>query len=442
MAEKKVKIPENGINREEILRELEDIHKGDANWKEGRTWSLVYYAGEEHNEFLKKVYNTFFSENGLNPMAFPSLKRFEAEVLSMSADMLGGDDRVVGAMTTGGTESILMAVKTYREWGKAKKKIEKPEMVLPISAHPAFEKAAHYFSVKPVHYAVGEDYRADVAAARECINENTVLLVGSAPSYPHGVVDPIPELAALALEKEIGMHVDSCLGGYLLPFVKKLGYPIPDYDFRAPGVTSISADVHKYGFAAKGASVVLYKNAALRRHQFFVYPDWPGGLYGSPSMTGTRPGGSIAAAWAALRAFGVDGYMKNAEKIMNITIKLRDGVAAVPGVKIIGKPDMSVFAFTTDEVDVFAVADELEKRGWHIDRQQSPNCLHVMVTLAHEHISDQFVSDLKSSVEYLKENPTAAKQGSAPMYGMMATIPDRGMVKEFALEFLDSLYTV
>lgn len=445
MADKKVKLPAEGVSRKDILSMMDAMREKDADWHEGRTWSLVYHAGDEHTGFLKEAYAKFFSENGLNPMAFPSLKRFEAEVLSMAAHMLHGDAAVAGTMTSGGTESILMAVKTYRQWARATKKhIKEPEMILPLSVHPAFEKAAHYFDVKAVHIPVRDDFRADVDAARAAINENTILMVGSAPSYPQGVVDPIPELAAVAQEHGLGFHVDSCLGGFLLPFVKKLGYPIPDFDFSVPGVTSMSADIHKYGFAAKGASVVIYKSEKLRKHQFFVYADWPGGLYASPSMAGTRPGGSIAAAWAAMNAMGESGYLDNARRIMKTTEALQKGVGAIPGLTVLGKPDMSVFAFTSTEkaVDTYAVADALEARGWHMDRQHNPVCLHLMVSLSHEKIVDEFLGDLTASVEYVRANPSAATSGTAPMYGMMATLPDRGSVKEFALQFMDGLYNV
>jgi glutamate/tyrosine decarboxylase-like PLP-dependent enzyme len=422
----------------------------------------------------------FFSENGLNPMAFPSLKKFEAEVVSMTASLLGGDSETAGNMTSGGTESILMGVKTAREWARAHRPaVTNPEMILPATAHPAFEKAAHYLGVTPVHIPVGPDFRADVSAARAAITPNTILMVGSAPSYPQGVVDPIAELAQAAREHGILFHVDACVGGFMLPFVRKLGYPVPDFDFRVPGVTSISVDLHKYAYAAKGASVILYRDKALRRHQFFVYTDWSGGIYASPTMAGTRPGGAIAAAWAIMNHLGEEGYLAITDTVMQAVTRLKEGVNAIQGVKILGNPPMSILALGPDRLDVYEIGDELTLRGWHLDRQQSPPSLHLTVTYAHAQVADQFLEDLaqaatrarrfsitkvsnrlkvglvraagrllpprlmsalvarSSSVTGLKGADLPRR--SAAMYGMMASLPNQGDLNELVLDVLDSL---
>jgi sphinganine-1-phosphate aldolase len=385
----------------------------------------------------------FFHENALNPTAFPSLRQFESEVTAMAADMLGGDEHVVGNLTSGGSESVMMAVKTARDWArKARPEITQPEMLLPITAHPAFMKAAHYFDVKPVHISVASDYRADAEAARSLVTDDTILIVGSAPAYPHGVIDPIEELAALAQEKNILCHVDACLGGFMLPFVSELGYPLPAFDFQVLGVTSMSADIHKYGYAAKGASVVLYRNRELRLHQLFAYPDWPGGAFISPSMTGTRPGGAIAAAWAVIHFLGKEGYVEIARSTMRTTEALMQGIAAIPGLQILGKPHMSVFAFASDRHNVLVLADLMESYGWHMDRQHSPDCLHFMVTPAHEGIVDVFLSDLQKAVTLAETDPEVANRaGSAAMYGMVGAMPDRGMVRDFLLQMLDDFGT-
>ncbi len=437
------RIPDRGLNPDDILKYMRDLRAGDADWHSGQTWSLVYHAGDDHSAFLKEAHGTFFSENALNPIAFPSLRRFEAEVVRMTATMLNGDHHVVGTMTSGGSESILMAVKTYRDRARdLHPEIKRPEMVLPITAHAAFLKAGHYFGIEPVLVPLVDDLRVDMSAMRAAVSPNTILLVGSAPNYPHGIIDPIEEIAAVALDRDLGFHVDACLGGFLLPWVEQLGYPIPVFDFRVPGVTSMSADVHKYGFAAKGASTILYRGAALRRYQFHVSTGWPGGIYASPSMAGTRPGGSIAAAWAALKRIGREGYLEKVRGIMDTTRKLIEGVNRIPGLRVLGEPPASVFAFTSEEVDVYAVGDALDERGWHMDRQIKPASLHLMITPVHAGLEDRFLDDLATAVDEVRANPEASQGGQAALYGMMTTLPDQGMVDEIVLQMLDNLYQV
>ena len=437
------RIPERGLDPDDILDHMRGMRAGDADWRSGQTWSLVYHAGDDHSAFLQEAHGTFFSENALNPIAFPSLRRFEAEVVRMTATMLNGDNNVVGTMTSGGSESILMAVKTYRDRARdLHPEIKRPEMVLPVTAHAAFLKAGHYFGVEPVLVPLAKDLRVDVGAMRTAIGPNTILLVGSAPNYPHGIIDPIEEIGTVALQNDLGFHVDACLGGFLLPWVELLGYPIPRFDFRVPGVTSMSADVHKYGFAAKGASTILYRGAALRRYQFHVSTGWPGGIYASPSMAGTRPGGSIAAAWAALKRIGRDGYLEKAQVIMETSRRLVEGINRIPGLRVLGDPPASVFAFASDEVDVYAVGDSLDGRGWHMDRQIKPASLHMMITPVHAGIEDRFLGDLAATVEEVRADPDASGAGQAALYGMMTTLPDQGMADEIVLQMLDNLYRV
>jgi len=472
-----IALPPNRTPAGEVLARMRQFREHDPLWQEGKTWSLVYYAGDEVLDLLKEAYTLFFSENGLNPMAFPSLKRFEAEVVAMTANLLGGDGDTAGNMTSGGTESILMAVKTARDWARATHPaIAAPEMILPQTAHPAFHKAGHYFGVKPVLTPISPDFRADVAATQAAITPRTILLVGSAPSYPHGVVDPIAELAQVAQGRELLFHVDACVGGFMLPFVRKLGYPVPDFDFSVPGVTSMSVDLHKYAYAAKGTSVILYRNRSLRRHQFHVYTDWPGGIYASPSIAGTRPGGAIAAAWAALSFLGEEGYLAIADGVMQTTGQLKEGVAAIPGLKILGEPAMSILAIGADRLNVYEIADEMTLRGWHLDRQQLPPSLHLTVTPAHATVADRFLEDLRQAVARTRK-PSLARlsnavqvgmvrlatrvlppktmsaltarsapslaggkgrpERSAAMYGMMGTLPNRGDLHDMVLGILD-----
>jgi sphinganine-1-phosphate aldolase len=473
-------LPLQGRSKADVLDTMKAARDKDVRWREGRVFSLVFNAGDEVSDVLKEAYSLFFSENGLNPTAFPSLKKFETEVVAMVASLLGGDANVVGNMTTGGTESLLLAVLTAREYARATKPhITAPDMVLPASAHPAFEKAAHYFGVKSIRVPVRSDFRADVAAMEQAITPNTILMVGSAPSYPQGVVDPIRELAQVALRHNVLFHTDACVGGMLLPFVRQLGYPVPDFDFSVPGVTSISADLHKYGYAAKGASVILYQNSDLRRHQYFAYTDWSGGIYVSPSMTGTRAGGPIAAAWALLNHLGEAGYLKLTDQVMQTVIKLRDGINAVDGLHVLSNPEMSVMAIGSDSLDVYEVGDELTARGWHLDRQQFPSSLHLTVSPYHADVADAFLRDLSDAAAkarkptlrkvtnrvMVKAANVAAKtlpekwvsrltsktsslvgasgeglpQRSAAMYGLIGTLPNRGDLREMVIDLLDQL---
>ena len=431
-----MKLPATGKPREELLAEMRALQGRDADWHSGKIWSLVYFPGDDVAEILKEAYTTFFYTNGLSVAAFPSLRKMESEVIAMTAELLGSSE-AVGNITSGGTESILMAIKTARDRARSRRPdLTDPEMVLPITAHPAFEKAAHYFGVKPVHIPVRDDFRVDVDAARAAVTDNTVLIVGSAPCYPYGTIDPIPELAAIAQERDIGCHVDACVGGFFLPFLRRLGYDVPPFDFSVPGVTSISADLHKYGYAARGSSTVMYRDPEIRRHQFFSYANWPGGLYGSPTMVGSRPGAMVAAAWAVLTYLGEDGYLRLVRTVMETAQALMDGINAIPELHVIGKPDMSIFSYTSDTVDIYAVADVMDTHGWQLDRQQMPPKLHLVVTPAHKEIVGTFLADLEAATRSVaKDGP--APGGRAAMYGMLGTLPDRAAVDKVILDFMD-----
>lgn len=435
-----MELPANGKTRDDIRSEIEEALSRDADWRGGKIWSLVYFAGDDVADVLKDAYNAAFFTNGLGPGAFKSLRKFESEIISMTANLLSAPDGT-GNITSGGTESIMMAVKTARDYARAGRGIAEPEMVIPVSAHPAFDKSAQYLGLKVTHTPVRDDYRADVDAMRAAITPNTVLLVGSAPNYPFGTIDDIPQIAALAAENSLPCHVDACLGGFLLPFIERLGEDVRPWDFRVPGVSSISADLHKYGFSARGASTIMYRDAAYRRHQFFAQTEWPGGLYGSPTMTGSRPGAAVVAAWAVLTYLGESGYKRLAKIIMDTTRAIQAGINATGDLHIVGQPDMSVFAFTSETLDVHLVADALDALGWHPDRQQRPTSLHLMVTPAHEHIVAGFVRDLNEAVRKVKAGEQTPG-GRAAVYGALDKMDDRMPVREAVIGTLEKITQV
>ena len=433
-----MKLPATGKPREELEKELRAQSARDVDWKHGKIWSLVYYAGDDVAELLGDTFASFLHTNGLGPTAFRSLKKFEAEVVAMTADLLG-EPEAAGNMTCGGTESILMAVKAARDWAREERpQVKTPEMVLPITAHPAFDKAAHYLGLRTVHVPVGDDLRVDVEQARAAVTDDTVLIVGSAPCYPYGVVDPIPELAALAQERDICCHVDACVGGFFLPFLRRLGEPVPPFDFAVPGVTSISADLHKYGYSVRGTSTITYRDPKLRRYQFFSRADWPGGLYGSPTMTGSRPGAAIAASWALLNYLGEDGYLRLVRTTIETTRDLIQGINAIPGLVVRGKPDMSVFAFGSDSLDSYALCDAMANRGWDLERLQRPPNLHLVVTPAHTEAAGPFLADLAEAAREVSGKEPGSS-GTAAMYGMLGSLPDRGQVSKVILDFIDGM---
>jgi sphinganine-1-phosphate aldolase len=431
-------IPLRGTPSADILKSLKDKKKTDAQWKDGRTFSLVYFAGDEVSHLLKESYGEFISENGLSPVAFPSLREMECDVVSMSASLFQGDDEVAGTMTSGGTESIMMAIKTARDWARAKGTKE-PEIIVPASAHPAFDKAAHYFDVTLHHAELNADFTVNIDSIVKHINMNTAMIVGSAVAYPQGVIDDIPAIASLAKKNNLLCHVDACLGGFFLPFARKLGRTLTPFDFSVDGVTSLSADIHKYGYAAKGASVILHRNQTLRRNQFFTYAGWNGGLYASPSFCGTRPGGAIAAAWAVLHHLGEEGYLSRAKDILATTDLLLNSIRSIETLYVLGNPVGSVFAFGSHSINIYELGDAMEARGWKLDRQQNPPALHCMVTPAHTPVANQFVQDLGACASSLQRGEPAP-DGSAAMYGMVGAIPDKSQVDHFMLDFLDGLF--
>lgn len=439
-----ISIPEEGKSKEEVLKELELARQNDARWEDGRIFSLVFHFSEEHSKLVKDAYSMYIHENGLNPMAFHSLRKFESEVVQMTASLLNGDSNTVGCMTSGGTESILLAMKTYRDKARKERgdRYFVPEVIIPDSAHVAFLKAGEYFDIKMIHAPVDKTGKVDVSAVERRITPNTVALVGSAPNYPYGTIDPISELSDLAIEYNLNLHVDACVGGFILPWLEKLGEDITPFDFRIPGVTSISADLHKYGYSAKGASVILYRSMDIMKYQLFVSVNFPGGIVMTPGLTGTRPGGAIASAWATLMSLGQNKYIENAKNLAEIVRKFKEGIKTIPELEIVGEPQGPLFAYCskTPKVNIYAVADILESKGWHIDRQQKPASIHFMINPLHGKIVDEYLNDLRDAVEKVKENPDLAKQATAPVYGMLANVPLRGMVESEVRKIVEDIY--
>jgi len=436
-------IPKTGRAREEVLQEMEAYKsREEARWKEGFVSGAVYHGDAEHIEFLNRVYALHSQSNPLHSNLWPSTTKFEAEIVAMTAHMLGGGSDVCGTVTSGGTESILLAMKTYRDWARDTRRITAPEMIVPATAHAAFDKAAHYFNIKCIRIPAGRDFRADVDATRRAITANTIVLVGSAPSFPHGVIDPIEELSGLARQHGAGFHTDACLGGFLLPWAEQLGYPVPRFDFRLPGVTSLSADTHKYGYAAKGTSVVLYRGDKLRHAQYFTATEWPGGLYFSPTLAGSRPGALSAACWAAMVTIGEEGYREAARKILETAAEIKKGVAEIPELRLLGD-SLFVIAFSSESLDIYQLMDFMAGRGWNLTGLHKPAGVHLCVTLRHTQpgLARRFIVDLKAGVEHVKAHPES-KGGMAPVYGLAASLPLRGMVSDLLKKYMDLLYRV
>jgi len=406
------RIPAQGMPSAALFDTLDEFRAHDVDWRSGRTWAYVYDPGSEAETVIKQAYASFLSENALDPTAFPSTLRLENELVAMATAHLNGDADVVGNFTSGGTESILLAVKAARDWAReTRPHITAPEMVLPITAHAAFQKAGHYLSVTPVLVPVDPvTFKADPDAVRRAITPNTILLVASAVSYAHGVVDPVRALAGLAHEQGLWLHVDGCIGGFLLPYFRRLGAEVPDFDFTVPGVTSISMDFHKYAFAAKGASVVLYRNRALRRHQIYACSTWTGYTVINPTIQSTKSGGPLAAAWAALHFLGDEGYLTLARSALEATRRIVAGIAAIPELRVLGRPEMNLVAFTSDTVGVFHIIDEMKACGWYVQPQlafgPSQENIHLSVNPASARWVDDFLADLRACVDAAKGQPS------------------------------------
>ncbi len=413
--------PEHGRPREELLAEIEAMSEvEDSPYHEGKISGSIYSGDEAHYAFLNEVFGHYSHANVIQRDMYPSATRFEGEIIAMTADMMHGSavpgGTVCGVLTSGGTESLMNPLLVYREWGR-ERGVTNPNLVMPVTAHPGLLKGCHYFGIEIRYAAVTDQYVADMDSVRSLVDENTVALAGSAGSYPHGLIDPIDQLSDLALERGINLHVDGCLGGFILAWGQDLGYDVPTFDFRLPGVTSISADTHKYGFGLKGSSVLLYRTPELRRRQYFIVPDWPGGAYTSPGMSGSRSGGIIAAAWASMVSLGREGYLAIAGDIFRTAAEIKAAVQSFPELRVLGDPFFNIAFTTTDEsgLDIFLVNDFLASRRWRLNGLQKPLAVHFCVTRPNTQpgVVDNFRADLAEAIEYAKANAgTPARSGA------------------------------
>ena len=400
-------MPKHGTAFSVLKTEMIERGRGDVQWRDGKTAVYVFNAGEDVTEVQKQGYLLYLSENGLGPAAFPSLKKMEAEVVGMGLSLLQAPEGAVGHMTSGGTDSITMAVKAARDYARAQGQPEPFNLVLPYSAHHAFDKAAALMSIEIRRVATRPDYLADVGAMADQIDDSTLMMVGSAPSFPYGLIDPIADLSDLATARNVWLHVDACVGGYIAPFVEMNGVDLSPWDFRVPGVCSLSADLHKYGYCAKGASTIFYRSEALRDHMIFDQKDWPAGRMVTPTLAGTRPGGAISSAWAVMHYLGIEGYCQKQQSVTRARARIEMGVAEL-GFEVLGAPKLGIMAFSHPELDIFALYKRLFERGWVTSLCTQPKALHLMLSPFHETVVGQYLTDLTWAVEQVRGGITDA----------------------------------
>jgi sphinganine-1-phosphate aldolase len=432
----------DGRDRQSILDELATMaHEEDRIADLGHVSGSIYHGGHDHYAFLTEAFKLFAHANVLQRDMYPSATKLEAEIVAMTASMLHAEEPC-GVVTFGGTESLINPMLVYRDRGRAEKGITEPEVIIPVTAHVALEKAGHLLGIKVLKAPLTKDWVVDVDWVRDHVTKNTVALVGSAANYAHGLIDPIEQLSEIALENDLGLHVDGCLGGFILPWGERLGYDIPRFDFRIPGVTSISADTHKYGYALKGTSVLLYRNSDLRRYQYFNFTDWPGGIYFSPGLSGSRSGGIVAATWAAMVSLGEGGYLEVAKRIFETAATIRRGVDAIPELEVIGNPTFLV-AFRSPALNIYHVNDHLISKGWRLNALQLPAALHFCVTRPNTvpGVADAFVADLRDAVEYAK-HPAQAEPKSGALYGLGGTPEGDEILNTLFVAALDAMYEV
>jgi sphinganine-1-phosphate aldolase len=466
-------LPKEGWSEETVLKELDTLATMDhTRWEDGYVSGAVYHGGDSLMKLQTEAFGKFTVANPIHPDVFPGVRKMEAEIVSMVLGIFNAPAGAAGVTTSGGTESILMACLSARQKAYAERGVTEPEMydlytlhslhsltiirILPETGHTAFRKAGEYFGIK-IHLVTcpAPSYQVHIPSVARLINSNTVLLVGSAPNFPHGIIDDISSLSKLAVKRRIPLHVDCCLGSFLVPFLEKAGFETELFDFRLKGVTSISCDTHKYGFAPKGNSTCLYRTASLRAYQYFISPDWSGGVYASPSIAGSRPGALIAGCWASLMSVGEAGYIKSCSEIVGATKKIIESIQDNPALnadlEVMGHPLVSVVAFTSKTLDIYDIADAMSGKGWHLNSLQTPPAIHVAVTLPIVKVWEKLVADLEAVIEGEKEKERVrivegkgakgkSVGDSAALYGVAGSLPNKSVVVELASGFLDTLY--
>lgn len=423
-----------------------------TKWEEGRVSGAVYHGGQDILKIQSKAYSLYSVANQLHPDVFPAVRKMESEVVAMVLKLYNAPKGAEGTSTSGGTESLLLACLAAREKAFRERGITEPEIIAPETIHAGFDKAAYYFKMKLIHAPLDpKTFQVDLKAVKRLINKNTVLLAGSAPNFPHGIIDNIEGLSKLALRYKIPLHVDACLGSFIVPFLDKAGFGkgVPLFDFRVPGVTSISCDTHKYGFAPKGSSIIMYRTNEMRQYQYYITAKWTGGLYASPTLAGSRPGALMVGCWATLMAIGEKGYTESCREIVGAARRIKSFVREDPDLKdlldVIGEPLGSVVSFKSSAVSVYALADHMNKKGWHLNALQRPAAIHIAVTRLTVPVVDEFLTDLKATVCELKESnitPESSKSDTTVLYGVAGSVKTVGVADRLAAGFLDCLYKV
>ncbi|XP_076630200.1 sphingosine-1-phosphate lyase isoform X2 [Colletes latitarsis] len=439
-----VDLPSTGMKEAEILEIVQDcVNLGDYDWEKGKVSGTVYVSDFRLSQLMGSVYEIASYTNPLHPDVFPGICKFEAEVVRIACRLFHGDEDSCGTMTTGGTESILLACKTYRDYARHMKGIKNPEMVIPVTAHSAFDKAAQYLKIKVRLVPVNpHSYTVSIKHMERVITRNTIMLVGSTPNFPYGTMDNIEAISNLGIKYNIPVHVDACLGGFLICFMPKAGFDIPPFDFKLPGVTSISADTHKYGYAPKGSSIILYRNKSYRHHQYTISTDWLGGIYGSPTINGSRAGGVIASCWATLMYFGYDGYIDATRNIIQTTKYIEQNLRKMDGIFIFGTPATSVIALGSNDFHIYKLSEVLNAKGWNLNSLQFPSGIHLCVTSIHTElgVADKFLKDVETVLSTILKSPNTPVEGKLAIYGMSQNLSDRSIVGDFTKCFLDSMY--